>query len=282
MSLTPTTAHSNASRPEKSPAHQFIAASATDVGRKRSQNQDSFAFQPELGLFVVADGMGGHKGGEIASAIAVEIIVEEVRKTQQYPDWDPQEAIIRAIRAANDAVFDHAVQNPVLRGMGTTVTALLFKGSRLIIGHVGDSRAYFFRPLPDETDAEKFPIWQATRDHSLVQEKFRAGIITRAEMRTDRMKNVITRSVGFEKNLNVETYEMQVFAGDTFLICSDGLTGQMRDLEIREVVDENLRINRDPEATVKKLIEIANKNGGDDNITSLIIEVVEVLEVAAP
>jgi protein phosphatase len=282
MSFTPTNAQSNVLRPKKSAAHQFIAASATDVGRKRSQNQDSFGFQPELGLFVVADGMGGHKGGEIASAIAVEIIIEEVSKTQQYPDWDPQEAIIRAIRAANDAVFDHAVQNPVLRGMGTTVTALLFKGSRLVIGHVGDSRAYFFRPLPDEKDAEKFPIWQATRDHSLVQEKFRAGIITRAEMRTDRMKNVITRSVGFEKDLNVETYEMQVFAGDTFLICSDGLTGQMRDLEIREVVHENLHINRDPEATVKKLIEIANKNGGDDNITSLIIEVVEVLEVAAP
>jgi serine/threonine protein phosphatase PrpC len=176
------------------------------VGRRRSQNQDSFAFHPELGLFVVADGMGGHKGGEIASAITVEIMPQEIRKSQQYPHWDPQEAIIRAIRAANDAIYDHAQQNPMLRGMGTTVTALLFHGDRLVIGHVGDSRCYFFRPLAAEQNEDSFPVWQATRDHSLVQEKFRAGLITRAEMRTDRMKNVITRSVGFEKNLRDEDF----------------------------------------------------------------------------
>jgi protein phosphatase len=262
------------SSPAQAPlASRFNAASATDVGRRRSQNQDSFAFHPELGLFVVADGMGGHKGGEIASAITVEIMPQEIRKSQQYPHWDPQEAIIRAIRAANDAIYDHAQQNPMLRGMGTTVTALLFHGDRLVIGHVGDSRCYFFRPLAAEQNEDSFPVWQATRDHSLVQEKFRAGLITRAEMRTDRMKNVITRSVGFEKDLNVETYEMKIFPGDTFLICSDGLSGQMSDLDIRKVVDEKLRAGRDPQATVKTLIEIANQNGGDDNITSLVVEV---------
>ncbi|MDR3607602.1 MAG: Stp1/IreP family PP2C-type Ser/Thr phosphatase [Oligoflexia bacterium] len=274
------TAESQTQTPTLSGPPRFNAASATDIGRRRTQNQDSLAFCPELGLFVVADGMGGHQGGETASAMAVEIIPEELKKFRQYANWEPHEAITRAIRAANDAIFDRATQNSTLRGMGTTVTALLFAGDRLVIGHVGDSRGYFFRPIPPDyavsDEAERYPIWQATRDHSLVQEKLRAGLITRAQMRTDRMKNVITRSVGFDKNLNVETYELQVKPGDAFLICSDGLSGQMQDLEIRQVIDEHLHKNHDAEAAVKKLIEIANKNGGDDNITSILVEVVSL------
>src|SRR5207244_4261325 len=123
-----------------------------------------------------------------------------VREARENPAWEPRAVISSAITRANHAIYERSTHNPDLQGMGTTTTALLFKHGKLVIGHVGDSRCYFFR-----SDA----IWQATRDHSLVQEKFRAGLITREEVKTDKMKNVITRSVGFEPQLNVETYEME-------------------------------------------------------------------------
>jgi len=150
--------------------------------------------------------------------------------------------------------------------MGTTTTALLFKDDRLFIGHVGDSRCYYFRP-----DG----VWQATRDHSLVQEKLRAGLITRDEARTDKMKNVITRSVGFEAVLNVELYQMVVQPGDVFLICSDGLSGLMEDTQMLEVVQKEVFEGHNMNQAVAKLIETANANGGDDNITAVMIQVAE-------
>jgi PPM family protein phosphatase len=148
--------------------------------------------------------------------------------------------------------------------MGTTVTAIIFKDNVVTFGHVGDSRTYFLLPGS---------IWQATRDHSLVQEKLRAGLITREEVKTDRMKNVITRSVGFEPNLEVETYELQAHADDTFLLCSDGLSGLMEDSEILAIVDKYFFLGKDPEKAVKELIHRANENGGDDNITAVLVQV---------
>jgi serine/threonine protein phosphatase PrpC len=244
----------------------YEAFAATDVGRKRAQNQDSLASLPQMGLFVVADGMGGHRGGEIASAISVKVIPEVVEKSMALPDWSPRAVVSEAIRRANRTIFDRAIQQPQLRGMGTTTTALLFKEDRLTIGHVGDSRCYFMR---------KGAIWQATRDHSLVAEKLRAGLITRAEARTDRLRNVITRSVGFEAEVNVEVYEMTVKAGDLFLVCSDGLSGLLDDEEILKAVDGHFFDAHDLKKAVVELIQGANSNGGDDNISAVLIEAVQ-------
>jgi PPM family protein phosphatase len=243
---------------------QFLADAATDIGRKRAQNQDNLATHPDIGLFMVADGMGGHRGGETASAMAVQIVPQEVRKLLEAPGADPRQILTQAIQAANRGIYERAYNEPQLQGMGTTCTVLLFKGNLLTIGHVGDSRCYFIRP---DT------IWQATRDHSLVQEKLRAGLITREEVKTDRMKNVITRSVGFEPEVNVEIYEMSVRKGDTFLLCSDGLSGMIEDSEILSVMQEHWFTYRDPHDAVAGLISAANDHGGEDNVTAIAVEV---------
>jgi protein phosphatase len=240
---------------------------ATDIGQKRSQNQDSFAVVPELGLFIVADGMGGHRGGETASSMVVELVPKYVQGAQsKAPEWNPRAVITSAIQHANAAIYARAAEEAGLLGMGTTTTCLLFKNDLLTIGHVGDSRCYYLR-----SDG----IWQATRDHSLVQEKLRAGLITREEMKTDRMKNVITRSVGFEQEVAVEIYEMKIQPGDIFLVCSDGLSGLLDDPDLLEVVQENLVQKDDIDLAVKKLIEEANSRGGDDNITVVVVQITE-------
>lgn len=244
---------------------QFKVGFKTDIGRKRSQNQDSGIALPELGLFIVSDGMGGHRGGETASATAVEVICSSVKKLEQQRNWDPKQVIIDAIRSANLAIHNKAADDLALQGMGTTTTALLFKGQKLTIGHVGDSRCYFFRPNA---------IWQATRDHSLVQEKLRAGLISRKDVKNDRMKNVITRSVGFEPEVNVEVYQMSVETGDTFMVCSDGLSGLMEDPEILAVVQKQFFKGDDIQKTVNDLVATANNNGGDDNITTIMVQVI--------
>lgn len=244
---------------------QFQVGFATDIGLRRSQNQDSGASCPGLGLFLVADGMGGHRGGEIASAMTAEIIPEMIRQVQSAgSDWNPKQLLNDSIQKANHAVYDRAIQEPELQGMGTTTTALLFNEGRLTIGHVGDSRAYFFRPGS---------VWQLTRDHSLVQEKLRAGLITREQAKRDQMRNVITRSVGFGHETVVELYEMEYESGDIFLICSDGLSGQVEDEEILEVVQKRMFDSLDPKAAVADLISWANARGGLDNTTVIVIRV---------
>jgi protein phosphatase len=241
----------------------FNVGFATDIGRKRAQNQDNGAAVPELGLFLVADGMGGHRGGETASAIAVETITKVVKEAA---GSQVDEAVIlkEAIQAANQAIHDRATEQPDLHGMGTTVTAMLFAEGVLYIGHVGDSRCYFMRP-----DA----LWQVTRDHSLVQEKLRAGLITREQVKTDRMKNVITRSVGFELNVEVEIYEFATQPGDVFLVCSDGLSGLIEDSTMLALVQKHLFTDKNADAAVKSLVAAANENGGDDNITTVMVQV---------
>lgn len=243
---------------------QFKVGIGTDIGRKRSQNQDSSAAHAELGLFIVSDGMGGHQGGETASAIAVETVASSVRKAQQKKNWDPIDTMKRAIETASQAIFERALAEPRLNGMGTTTTAILFYKNKVTIGHVGDSRCYFLRPNA---------LWQATRDHSLVQEKLRAGLITRAQVKTDRMKNVITRSVGFESNVDVEIYQMEASPGDLFLLCSDGLSGLIDDEEIGKIAQRDVFEAKDLQKAVNEMIAAANANGGDDNITTIIVQV---------
>ncbi len=245
---------------------RFNVGFATDIGLRRSQNQDSGASCPDLGLFVVADGMGGHRGGEIASAMVVEIIPEMVRESLSRNDLTHKQLLNAAIQKANHAIYERAVREPDLQGMGTTTTALLFDGQKVTIGHVGDSRAYLFR---------SGGVWQLTRDHSLVQEKLRAGLITREQVKTDQMKNVITRSVGFGHETVVEIYETFCQPGDVFMLCSDGLSGQVEDLEVLEIIQKRIVQNGDTKNAVSDLILFANARGGHDNTTVIAVQVVE-------
>ena len=232
---------------------------------KRSQNQDHFVCAPELSAFVVCDGMGGHKGGETASLLAVTAICDALRTAKNAAsDFSAHDALRGAILEANRAVNERAKTQPELQGMGTTCTTLLFHGGTAYIGHVGDSRAYLIHP---------HRIWQLTRDHSLVQEKLRAGLITRAQLKTDKMKNVITRSVGFENQVEVDIYQMAVHAGDSFLLCSDGLSGLCDDMQISQTVDASTAAKKTLEETAEALIEAANRNGGDDNVTSILVSI---------
>lgn len=210
-------------------------------------------------FFIVADGMGGHAGGEMASKITVETIAEFLIKDRDAVNSQtPQDLIIGAIHRANSAVFAKAQENPKLRGMGTTVIVLYFVNNMVYIGHVGDSRVYYFKGNE---------MWQLTKDHSLVNEKFKAGIITRDQMRSDKSRNVITRSVGFESSVLADIYHKEIAPGEFYLACSDGLSGMLEDDQILEIMKRNLAATKDLQSTVGELVKAANENGGDDNIT---------------
>ena len=240
-------------------------AGATDVGRKRKVNQDSYRLEPTYNLYIVADGMGGHAGGETASRIAVETIAGSISNDRNSGvAIGPQDLLIGSIHRANSAVFQEANKTKELTGMGTTVVAMLFDSTKLYVGHVGDSRVYLWRPGL---------IWQLTKDHSLVNEKLKAGLITREQARGDKAKNVITRSVGFESSVLVDTYQKETSPGDVYLACSDGLSGMLPDDQIKTLLDQALGNGGDLEAACKLLIQHANENGGDDNISVILARV---------
>jgi serine/threonine protein phosphatase PrpC len=246
----------------------------SDIGRRRAQNQDSGGSFPEIGLFVVADGMGGHRGGEVASKIAVDTI-HEVAAASLKSGKSSADALAEGAKHANLRIMDRSRKEPDLEGMGTTTTSLRIEEGKIFIGHVGDSRCYLIKPEG---------IWQLTRDHSLVQEKLRAGMITREQLKTDRMKNVITRSVGFDLHFGIDLYEYAPTAGDLFLLCSDGLTGPLDDEEIHEIAqrvfyasalsdefrDRSLGFEPLLKHFTEALVAAANDRGGDDNITALV------------
>lgn len=240
------------------------AAGVSHVGMKRSENQDNFLVSPEMQLFVVADGMGGHKGGETASSLAVKAIGDYFKAALTGSQLEPGAKVKNAVIAANQAIQDRGNSEPGLQGMGTTTTALHFANAQLFIGQVGDSRSYLIHP---------HRIWQITRDHSLVQEKLRAGLITRAQLKTDKMKNVITRSVGFENEVEVDVYHMEVHPGDVFVACSDGLSGMVDDSEILQIIESCVYERHSVEMAAQRLIEAACNNGGDDNVTAIVVSV---------
>ncbi len=245
----------------------FTAGYKTDIGRKRKQNQDNGISIPDLGLFIVADGMGGHQGGETASAMVIEVVPATVKKKTKKKTWDPKQVLGEAILEANATIYSKASEQNGLKGMGTTATSLLFSQNILTVGHVGDSRCYYIR---------ENAIWQLTRDHSLVAEKIRAGLITPEEARTDTMKNVITRSVGFEQYVEVDTYEFEVQKGDVFLVCSDGLSGFLDDNELLAFIQPFCQNEKSLDVTLQALIDGANNRGGDDNISALLVKIAEV------
>jgi protein phosphatase len=246
------------------------SAAKSDVGRVREKNEDAFLVNESLGLFVVADGMGGHLGGQTASRTAVETIGsvignrrEEVTKalhTQPIDDSAVPRVLADGVRAACAAVYELARKDTELQGMGTTLTALIVGGDRAFVAHVGDSRAYLRR-------GDR--IVQITDDHSLVNEQVKAGLLSWEDSRQSRLKNIITRSVGFERDVAVDTFALPTQDNDSFLLCSDGLANLVDDAEI------GLELMRGPLVEVpERLVAMACERGGDDNVTVVCVEVV--------
>lgn len=231
----------------------------TDVGLKRDNNQDNFIIDKELGLFVLADGMGGHQGGEVASQIAVETIrdvIQESFENERGPD--PYDLLQRAYSQACQAIYEKAQRDPKLKGMGTTAVTVLLRNKVLYIANVGDSRCYLIHPPY---------IWQMTDDHSLLNEQIRAGLVKPEQASLFAAKNVITRSVGFEDNVTADIIEREFVEGDLLLMCSDGLSGLVNDKRICDVC-LTLPFNDVP----PRLVEEAKRNGGDDNITVIFVQ----------
>lgn len=242
----------------------IICAGATDIGRKRKTNQDSICLDNAHHFFAVADGMGGHNGGDIASQLSVKVMPEFIEKNSGV--MEPEKLMKNVIHEVNKAILKKAEENPELHGMGTTVSAIQFNGPQLVIGNVGDSRVYMLN---------NNYIYQLTRDHSFVQEKLNMGIYTREEAVKDPQKNVLVRSVGFEADIQVDVFHYRICKNDIFLICSDGLHGKVSDGDILHIVQRNISDPArcqvaDVERAVKELIQQANENGGQDNISVIL------------
>ncbi len=233
----------------------------SDIGLKRKQNQDMGGVRPDLGLFVVADGMGGHQGGEIASQLCVETLIQTVERNPTDPD---RTLLEKAIQDSNEAILKRSHEDSRLHGMGTTATVLLIRGETATLLQVGDSRGYYWN-----SDG----IWQLTKDHSLVQEKLRAGLITREQVKSDEMKNVITRSVGYEPGLKADCFTFPVARGDGFLLCSDGVSGPVDDALMFEILEETRSNGLSLGEAAKRLIHTANSKSGDDNATVVLVKV---------
>ena len=241
----------------------------TDVGLKREINEDSFLADSNINLFIVADGMGGHAGGDIASRMAVEIVRDRVRQTRSTGSMfnrtaaEQESALLLkmlndAISEASSRIFEASEQHPELVGMGTTITVLQVHGRRGYVAHVGDSRLYRRR---------KGKLEQMTEDHSLVNEQVKAGFLTAEEAQHSRFRNIITRSVGFESQVTADTFSVPLRPDDLFLMCSDGLCGMVEDQEIGRTLDKG-RLSE----AVGRLVGAANQRGGEDNITVIVVQ----------
>lgn len=228
-------------------------AGLTDVGRVRAYNEDSVLLEPPL--FAVADGLGGHEAGEVASGVAVAALLDAS------PARADAKALGRAVRAANRAVIRAAREGRGREGMGTTLTAAIAEGTRIAVAHVGDSRAYL---LHGDT------LERITRDHSMVADMIRQGTLTEEESRSHPNRSVITRALGTDPNMFADIFEVDAEPGDRLLICSDGLTGMLADERIAEILGDY----GDPEMAVRALVDAANEAGGHDNISVIVVDIV--------
>jgi serine/threonine protein phosphatase PrpC len=241
--------------------HLAVAA-RTDTGRVRKGNEDSLHADANAhrGIFIVADGMGGHAAGEIASEMAVQTVSGDLADLNDLETERAADRVADALRDANRAVFQRTRKELEKTGMGTTVSALLLSDTHYIIGHVGDSRIYLVR------DGE---MKQLTRDHSLVQEQVDAGLLTPEQARKHPQSNVITRCVGMADDIEPDVLEGEARMGDCFLLASDGLTGMVEDRRIMQLLGSRAA----PARIVDALISEANNNGGNDNITAIVVRV---------
>ncbi len=227
-------------------------AALSDVGQTRSHNEDSVLAQPPL--YVVADGLGGHEAGEVASSIAVETIRDHA------PRHADSNALARAVRAANKEVLRAAREGIGRSGMGTTITAAIVEGGHIALAQVGDSRAYLLH---------EGSLQRITQDHSMVADMIRRGQITESDARVHPNRSVITRALGTDANMVADAYDIDASAGDRLLLCSDGLTGMLDDSRIAEILGGY----RDPNTTARALIDAANESGGHDNISAVVVDI---------
>jgi protein phosphatase len=250
---------------------RFESWSKTDVGLVRESNQDHVGCFPDLGLFVVADGMGGHASGEVASKMAAETIGEFYQRTREDEDatWPYkmdrslsyiENRLVCGIKLANLRIFETSNRDLRYKGMGTTIVSVLVSGDKIYVGHVGDSRVYRVRDSG---------IVQLTRDHSLLEDyKEAKPDMTEEEERNFPHKNVITRALGMRETVQVDIRAHQIQSGDVFLLCSDGLSGMVQDEQILHLVNNAKSLER----AVAELVDAANRAGGTDNVTTLLLQ----------
>lgn len=255
---------------------KIAAFGLSDVGKVREKNEDSFLVRSDLGLVAVCDGMGGHQGGDYASQEAVDVLEETLVSIRKNPSCivgkydgvqedDLPSHLRYAIKVASRKIYQKSLDDDHLRGMGTTAVVLYFNSNKVFIANVGDSRAYRMRGGI---------LKQVTTDHSLVNEQLKAGVITEKEAHGHKLKNIITRSVGFQQDVDVDVDIRAVLPGDFFLLCSDGLTNMISDKDIEKIFKKE----KDLSLICKTLIEVANQNGGDDNVTAVVARVDELDE----
>jgi protein phosphatase len=253
---------------------RVLAAGETNVGMKRTHNEDSYAVVDDDHLYIVADGMGGHASGEVASRMAIDTLREFFQATSADPEatWPykmdksrgyEENRLITSIKLANLRIHESAQRDPKLRGMGTTVVAILAVDEGVLIGHVGDSRVYRLR------DGE---LEQLTEDHSLLNDYIKMKKLTEEEIANFPHKNVIVRALGMKETVKVDTIYDKPKPGDVYILCSDGLCGPVTDDEIQQITTST----KDLKAATSSLIEKANERGGPDNITVVMAKVMGV------
>ncbi len=243
---------------------RLIPYSMSDVGRRREHNEDSFLVREDLGLYAVADGMGGHQAGERASRMALDLLADNLKlPSVAAGDKTDRDSMLqrfhRAMQVAGAGIFVAGQDDPTLHGMGTTTTALWIANDRAYLAHVGDSRAYLFRDHRAQ---------QLSDDHTWVSEQVRMGLMTEADARDSQYRHIITRSVGFEREVAVDGTAVSVQLGDCFLLCSDGLSNYIEGEELRRFLTSHY-YSQIP----RLLVDLANERGGDDNITVVMVQV---------
>jgi protein phosphatase len=237
---------------------KIVASGVSDIGRVRSANEDSFGLHPDIHFYVIADGMGGHAAGEVASKMAVETISAAMHRLMETEGKASGDGLVRAVKEANQRIFEAGARETALRGMGTTLVALLLDGAEGLIASVGDSRAYLVRGDLIE---------QITRDHSLVNDYVDRGILTREEAEHHPMKHVISRALGTNPDVEADLRTLPLAAGDGVLLCSDGLSNKLSPKELLDLINQS---EGDPESACKKMVDAANRKGGEDNITLIL------------
>jgi len=253
---------------------KLIAAGQTNVGRKRSHNEDNLLLVTAENLFAVADGMGGHASGEVASQLAVETLSDFFKRTSENDEitWPFREEkglkyeenrLVTSIKLANLRIFETAHSEPRLKGMGTTIVGALFTNGTAYLGHVGDSRAYRIRDGAIE---------QLTEDHSLLNDYIKANKLSAEEIDAFPHKNVIVRALGMRESVQVDISRLDPQNNDLYVLCSDGLSGMITDPEILNIVDAAAA---DIEGACNALIDAANEQGGVDNITCVVVKISE-------
>lgn len=241
--------------------------SQTHQGMIRDHNEDSLLVDEELGLYIVADGMGGHRAGDVASRLAVDTVRERLRTVLKSHHTVESEMLLEvksAIELANTEIRSAAIRNPDQKGMGTTLVLLLTRGDKAVLAHVGDSRAYRWR------GAE---FAKMTQDHSLLQEQVGAGVLSNSEARYSHNRNLVTRALGVEPRVEAEVQQVDLRPGDIFMLCSDGLNTMVDDIDIYHTMRE---VGVNLPLAGRCLVEIANDNGGHDNITLILLRVTEI------